>query len=216
MCERVAMASPSRTSAAHWWQRRSASSLVFLAVLSVLGLATMAVAGQVVDVLPEVAKDQLGEDQWTDPLGVELMSGFQVVHIPDCAAGSVTRIALWDAESKPYWEVAGPPTPMASFFVGAAPKGFLEVVKYREPPRGGVLRLVVFRRVGGVAGIRYKTSQLRSKRVVSGRNLRTYTVDGFQKSEVCGGTPADTRIDSETPTETDPPVDLITTTTLPG
>lgn len=210
------MPSPTSTRAAHWWQRRPASSLVFLAVLAVLGLATVAVAGQVADVLPEVAKDQLGEDQWTDPVGVELVSGFQVVHIPDCAAGAVTRIALWDAKSKPYWEVAGPPTPMTSFFVGVAPTGFLEVVKFREPPTGAVLRLVVFRRVGGVAGIRYKTSQLRTKRVVSGKKLTSYTVEGFQKSEVCGDSPADTRIETETPTETEPTVDLVTTTTLPA
>lgn len=215
MCERVGVPSPTSTPAEHWWQRRSPSLLVFLAVLAVLGVATVAVAGQVADVLPEVAKDQLGEDQWKDPLGVELVSEFQIAHIPDCAAGAVTRIALWDAESEPYWEVTGPPTPMTSFAVGAPPAGFTEVVKYREPPAGGVLRLVVFRRVGGAAGIRYKTSQLRSKRVVAGKALTAYTVEGFQKEEVCGDSPVDTGTGPDT-SVTDPALDPVTTTAVPG
>lgn len=204
------------TAAAPWWQRRSPSLLVFLAVLAVLGLATVAMASQVADVLPEVARDQLGEDKWTDPLGVELNSGFQVGRIPDCAAGAVTRIALWDAESEPYWEVTGPPIPMTAFFVGAVPTGFTEVVKYREPPSAAVVRLVVFRRIGGVAGIRYQASQLRSKFVVAGQPLTSYTIEGFQDEEVCGGSSGRSGTGIDTPSVTDPALDLVTTTTLPG
>ena len=164
------------------------SFLVFLAVVGVVGIATVAVGVQVADVLPEVGKDQLGQDVWTDPVGLEGAGGLAVAHIPDCAAGAVTRIALWDADSTPYWEVAGPATPLSSFFVGAAPAGFTVVTPYAEPPPGTVLRLVVFRKLGGVAGIRYKGSQLRENRVVSGNPLSRYTIAGYQTAKVCGET----------------------------
>ncbi len=164
------------------------SFLVFLAVVTAVGLATVVVGVQVADVLPEVGKDQLGQDVWTDPVGLESAGGVAVAHIPDCSAGAVTRIALWDANSNPYWEVAGPATPLSSFFVGAAPAGFTLVKPYTKPPPGAVLRLVVFRKVGGVAGIRYRESQLRKSRVVSGNPLARYTIAGYQDAKVCGET----------------------------
>ncbi len=176
---------------APWWQRRSPSLLVFVGLLAVLALSAIVLAGQVAEVLPEVPKDRLGVDSWTDPIGVERNSGLQIGRIPDCAAGSVTRIALWDEDSEPYWEVAGPPTPMTAFYVGVLPGGFTEVEPYREPPAGALVRLVVFRRVGGPAGIRYQASQLRTGYVMAGRPLVSYTVEGFQAEPVCGGAPAD-------------------------
>lgn len=189
---------------AAWWQRRSPSTLVFLGVFLVLAVATVVVARQVADVLPEVPKDQLGDDNWAEPLGVELNSGFQVGRLPDCAAGSVTRIALWDADSNPYWEVSGPATPMNAFYIGVLPGGFTEVEPYREPPPGELVRLVVFRKVGGAAGLRYRTSQLRTGFVMSGRPLTSYTVEGFQSEQLCG----------ETQTDGDDPGAV--STTLPG
>lgn len=185
------MPSPTSTPAPSWWHRRGPSLLVLTAFVAVLALVTVAMAGQVVDVLPEVAKDQLGEDRWEDPLGVERSGEFQIGHIPACAEGPITRIVLWDSESEPYWEVAAPvPTPLKAFIVGVTPGGFAEVVPYREPPIGRVLRLVAFRRVGGPVGIRYRTSQLRSGRLVSGAALTSYTVEGFQDEPVCSDSPA--------------------------
>ena len=169
-----------------WWQRRGPSVLVLVLVLGGMGIFTLAAAGRVAEVLPEVAKDQLGDDTWDNPLGLERAGSFQVAHIPDCAAGAITRIVLWDADSQPFWEVTGPPTPMMSFVVGVLPAGFTEVEPYRTPPPGTVLRLVVFPQVGGTAGIRYQVGQLRVGRVVSGKPLSRYTVSGFQAAQVCG------------------------------
>lgn len=219
MCERVGMA-PTTTGSTpgyrrHWWQRRGPSLFVLTVVLIVLGLTTMAVAGQVAKVLPEVGRDQLGEDRWDDPLGLELAGPFQIAHLPDCAAGAITRIVLWDAESNPYWEVVGAPKPLTTFAVGAPPEGFLELTPYREPPPGEVLRLVAFRRIGGATGIRYRTSQLKTERVVSGTALTAYTVEGFQVEPVCSDSPADTDEDLG-PLETTV-VDVgASTTTMPG
>lgn len=171
-----------------WWQGRTPSLVLLLVVVGGLGLATMAVGSQVFDVLPEVGKDQLGQDLWNDPIGLEDADGIAIAHIPDCASGAVTRIALWDADSKPYWEVAGLATPLTAFFVGVAPSGFTEIAPYVKPPPGTVLRLVVFRKVGGAAGIRYVQGQLRTNRVVSGNPLSRYTISGFQTAKVCGDT----------------------------
>ncbi len=179
------MASSSDAPALPWWHRRLPSFLVFVVVLMVVAGATAFVGRDVVKVLPEVPKDQLGQDLWTDPIGLESFSGLAVAHIPDCAAGAVTRIALWDANSKPYWEVTGVPTPLTTFVLGAPPKGFVVVTPYRKPPPRAVLRLVVFRKVGGVAGIRYQQADLRKSRVVSGNPLARYTVSGFQTAAVC-------------------------------
>jgi hypothetical protein len=166
--------------------------LVLALVLATMGLFTLAAADRVAEVLPEVPKDQLGDDTWKNPVGLEKSGAFQVAHIPDCAAGAVTRIVLWDADSEPFWEVTGPATPMTSFVVGVLPTGFTEVEPYRVPPPGTVLRLVVFPQMGGAAGIRYQANQLRVGRVVSGTPLSRYTVSGFQTAEVCGsGSDAD-------------------------
>ena len=182
--------SPSSTSPApstpHWWQRRGPSVLVLVVLLAGMGIFTLAAAARVADVLPDVPKDQLGDDTWDNPLGLEKAGAFELAHIPDCAAGAITRIVLWNADSEPYWEVTGPATPMTSFVVGVLPTGFTEVVPYRTPPAGTGLRLVVFPQVGGTAGIRYQAGQLRVGRVVSGTPLSRYTVSGFQTAEVCG------------------------------
>lgn len=170
----------------HWWQRRGPSVLVLVVLLAGMGIFTLSAAARVAEVLPEVPKDQLGDDTWDNPVGLEQAGAFQVAHIPDCAAGAITRIVLWDADSEPFWEVTGPPTPMTSFVVGVLPAGFTEVEPYREPPSGTVLRLVVFPQMGGAAGVRYQANQLRSGRVVSGTPLSRYTVSGFQTAEVCG------------------------------
>jgi hypothetical protein len=136
-------------------------------------------------VLPEVGKDRLGADNWTDPIGLELANGFHVGRVPDCAAGAFTRFVLWNADSEPYWEVVGPATPLNTFLVGVAPEGFTTLTPFEDPPRGEVLRLVAFRRDGGAVGIRYEASELREARVVSGNPLVPYTIDGFQDAEVC-------------------------------
>lgn len=208
------MPSPTSTPVPPWWQRRGPSLLVLTAFLVVLGVATAVVAGQVADVLPEVAKDQLGEDRWEDPLGVERSGDFQIGHIPICAEGPITRIVLWDSESEPYWEVAATvPTPLKAFIVGVTPGGFAEVVPYREPPAGRVLRLVAFRRVGGPVGIRYRAADLRNGRLVSGTSLTTYTVEGFQDEPVCSDSPATTEPEDLT---TEPASVPGGATTLPG
>lgn len=177
-----AIAPPAR----HWWERRGPSALVLVLILGFLGWATWSAAHRVADVLPEVPRDRLGDDTWGSPLGLEQAGNFELAHIPDCAAGSVTRIVLWDANSKPYWEVSGPATPMASFVVGVAPTGFEVGTEYREPPPGEVLRLVAFRKQGAPVGIRYKASQLRVGRVVAGNPLDRFTPQGFQTAAVCG------------------------------
>ena len=169
----------------HWWLRRGPSLLVFAVVLLVLVVSVVVVSRQLVDVIGEVPKDELGEDAWTDQLGIELFGGLQVAQVPQCAADPITRIALWDADSNPYWEVAGPPTPFTSFVIGAAPAGFSEVEPYRAPPEGELVRLVVFRRVGGVAGMRFREIDLVDGKVISGSPVRTYTREGFRKEKVC-------------------------------
>lgn len=169
-----------------WGEDRRTSILVFGGILAVLAVASLVLTWQVVDVLPSVGQDQLGDDNWDDPIGLQAPDGVPVAHIPDCAAGAVTRIVLWNADSEPYWEVVGRPTPMTNFFVGVTPEGFLPKVEYREPPRGEVLRLVVFREVGGTAGIRYRAVDLPDTRVVSGQPLTRFTIEGFKTADVCG------------------------------
>ena len=52
----------SRSDSRAWWQRRLPSVGVLVVVLAVTGLVTMAVARQVGEVLPDVGKDHLGDD----------------------------------------------------------------------------------------------------------------------------------------------------------
>ena len=169
-----------------WWQRRGPSALVFVLVLGVMAVASVALWSDVGAVLPDIGKDKQGDDPWNDPVGVEKVGNFHVVRIPDCAAAPVVRIALWDEASDPYWEVSGPPTPMDSFAIGATPEGFSELTPYEAPPADAVLRLVVFRKVKGVAGVRYQTSDLRSGYVASGQPISRYGVENFQTGDVCG------------------------------
>ena len=178
--------SPSSSPQLPWWQRRWPSLFVFCLVLGAMGVASMVLWRNVSDVLPDVGKDKQGEDPWTDPVGVEKVGGFQVVHIPDCAAAPVVRIELWDEQSEPYWEVSGPATPMASFAIGAVPEGFTVDTPYRQPPANAVLRLAVVRKVKGVAGVRFQTSDLRTGYVASGQPISRYLLEDFQTGSVCG------------------------------
>lgn len=168
-----------------WWQRKGPSGLVFALVLFALLAATAAALTDVAEVLPDVGKDQQGEDPWVDQLGVEKVGIFQIAHIPDCAAAPVVRIELWDEESRPYWQVKGPPTPMATFAVGATPEGWEVVEPYREPPAGAILRLVIVRSVKGVAGVRYLAEDLRTGLVVLGIPSSRFELDDFQTGEFC-------------------------------
>ncbi len=169
-----------------WWQRRWPSALVFALVVGVMAVASVALWSDVGDVLPDVGKDKQGEDPWNDPVGIEKVGELHIVRIPDCAAAPVVRIGLWDEASNPYWEVSGPPTPMEAFAVGVTPDGFTETKAYTAPPADAVLRLVVFRKVKGVAGLRYQTSDLRSGYVASGLPIGRYGVERFQTGDVCG------------------------------
>lgn len=168
-----------------WWQRRGPSGLVFAVVLVGLLAVTAVAMSDVAEVLPDIGKDQQGEDPWVDRLGVEKVGIFQVAHIPDCAAAPVVRIELWDEESEPYWQVKGPPTPMATFAVGATPEGWEVVEPYREPPADAVLRLLVVRSVKGVAGVRYQQADLRTGYVVLGVPSSRFTVEDFQTGGFC-------------------------------
>ena len=170
----------------HWWLRRGPSGLVLLVVLGLFGLAVVVLGGRVLEVLPSVGKDKAGEDPWTDPIGLESVRGFQVGHIPDCAAGAVSRIVLWDEDTNPYWSVSGPATPMTTFSVGATPEGFRLDTPYSKPPAGSTLRLVVFRRGRPPAGIRFERADLVENRVVAMDPLQRFTVSGFQDADVCG------------------------------
>lgn len=179
------MSQPTEDRRVHWWYRRGPSLLVFVVVLAVMAAVVVTMTRDVSEVIGEVPKDELGEDNWTDQLGVEAAGPLQVAQVPECAADPITRIALWDADSNPYWEVSGPPTPLTSFVIGAAPAGFTVVEPYRAPEESDLVRLVVFRRVGGVAGVRYRAIDLVDGKVISGSPIRTYTRDGFREEKVC-------------------------------
>ena len=185
--------------------------LVFVVIIAIVGGLTLRSAVQVSSALPDVGKDEQGDDPWTEPIGVEKVGDLVVAHIPDCAAGPVVRIALWDEASKPYWEVHGPPTPMATFVVGAAPKGFTVDTPLDAPKPGAVLRLVIIRKVKGAAGVRFQSTDLRSKRVASLLPIQRFTIDGFQTADVCGAKDkAKTKIGADTGVST------VTTTTVLG
>jgi hypothetical protein len=168
-----------------WWQRRTPSLVVLLLVLAAVAIAVVSLWGSVKEVMPEVGRDRLGEDPWDDPIGLENVDGFQIAHVPDCALAPITRIVLWDENSRAYWQVSGPPTPMTTFSVGATPDGFTVDKEYTAPPPGSVLRLVAFRTVGGAAGIRYRRADLVTNRVMSGSPLSRFTIAGYQTARVC-------------------------------
>lgn len=219
----VAVTAPESPTTEHWWHRRRPSTWVFLLVLGAIGVLAASTAKQVTSVLPEVAKDQLGEDRWAEPLGVEEDGEFTVGHVPDCAVGPITRIVLWDADSKAYWEVAGPAKPLTDFVVGVTPDGFLPVVPFEKPPSGAVLRLIVFRSIGGAAGIRYTGLDLKPNRVISGRPLTSYTLEGFRTALVCSTSAETSRPGAAgDPAATTVPGDLVapagtpTPTSVPG
>ncbi len=170
----------------HWWLRRGPSALVLIVVLALFGLTAFVLGRRTADILPEVGKDKAGEEPWTEPIGVESVRGFMVGHIPDCASGAVSKIVLWDENADPYWSVSGPATPMATFSVGATPEGFKVDTPLHKPPRGAVLRLVVFRRGQQPAGIRYSVADLVEDRVMGGDPLQRFTVSGWQTADVCG------------------------------
>ena len=168
-----------------WWQRRGPSILVFCGVLAVMGIASLVLWSKITEVVPDVGEDEQGVDPWEDPIGIEQIGEFQVAHIPDCAVAPVVRIELWDAESQPYWQVEGPPTPMGSFVVGVTPEGFTELTAYGDPPDTAVLRLVVVRKVKGVAGLRYMEDDVREGVVATGDPLVRYEREDFVTGSVC-------------------------------
>ena len=186
MCEPGPVSPVTTTPRAPWWQRRGPSFVVFCVLIVGMVLLSMILWRSISSVLPTVGKNRQGDDPWLDPIGVEKVGPFQVAHIPDCAAAPVVRIELWDEKSRPYWQVSGPPTPMASFAVGALPEGFTEDTPYRKPPAGSTMRLVVVRKVKGVAGVRYRNADLRTGYVATGVPIKRYPVDDFQTGSVCG------------------------------
>lgn len=193
------MSTRTPAAAAPWWQRRAPSLLILAVLLTGILVAVVVVGRDVSQVLPEVPKDQLGEDRWEAPLGIELGSMALMAYVPECAAGSITRIALWDQDSNPYWEVAGPPTPMTQFVIGLEPTGFTTVTPYRAPPRGAVLRLVAFRRVGGPLGLRYHERDLVKNRVMGGKPLSRFSIDGWKTAAVCSSGSKSDSTDLSTP-----------------
>jgi hypothetical protein len=162
--------------------------LIFVVVLAAIGGSVAYLARDVGKAIPEVGKDAQGDDPWNDPIGVELLNGFQIGHIPDCAAGPVVRIILMDPASRVYWQVSGPTVgvAMTTFVVGATPKGFQLDVPLRKPRSNAVLRLVVIRKVKGAAGVRYQASDLRKKRIAAMLPITRFTISGFQTADVCG------------------------------
>ena len=190
---------------------------MLVALLLVVGLVTAALADDVADVIPQVGKDDQGEDPWTDPVGVEKAGPYRLVHIPDCAQAPIEKIVLWDEDSRPYWEVEGPPASLATFVIGVTPPGFEVVVPFREPPPGVILRVGVVRSARGMAGVRYRESDLRTGFSVTGNPVVRYKTENFTKGGVCGedGTEGSGGVGtSSTTTPTSDP--SVSTTVAPG
>src|SRR4051794_37055820 len=134
-----------------WRERKVPSVLVFIVLLLVVALITVALAVRLKSSLSHVGRDRVGTDPWTNSIGVmKTKSGFLVAQVPECAQAPVERIALWDGNSKPLWEVAGPAVPMPAFVIGVAPPGFKTIHPYHQSPASTLLRLVVVRRLAGV------------------------------------------------------------------
>lgn len=171
-----------------WWRRPAPSLGVLALLLLVIAGLILIMGGRVGEAIPDVGRDDAGIDTWTDPLAVEEVQEDLVMGIiPDCAAGPVSRIVLWDAASEPLWEVAGTPRPVPQFFVGYPVEGFETLVEYREPADDETVRLVVFPRLGPPIGLRYRGADLAEGRVMSGSPLRTYSRDGWKSAGVCAG-----------------------------
>lgn len=171
-----------------WWERRSGAMGLFVLALVVLALLAALLGGRVSGVLSDVGRDEGGTDPWSDSLGVEpVAGGYLVAHVPDCGTAPIVRIALWDQDSQPLWEVTGPPTALASFFVGSAPKGFHVVTPYEKPSNGETVRLVIERQIAGVAGVRYANVDLGKGHVSTYYEgaYHTYSHAGFQSADVC-------------------------------
>jgi hypothetical protein len=209
---------------APWYRQAKWSTVTLVAVIVVLSGGGALLARSVSNALPVVGRDKLGEDPWVDPIGVEKAGPFEVAHVPDCAAGLIVRIVLWDNESNPYWQVSGPPTAMPTFVVGVTPPGWTVDVPFTAPRRGAVVRLVIIRTVKGAAGVRYTSTNVVSKRVVSMLPLSRFTIAGYQTADVCGtggkakkaGDAGTTTVPSDVNTGTLPTGDAGTTTPPPS
>lgn len=185
-----------------WWRRPGPSLLVLLGVVVVVAAAVVSIGGRVADTLPEVGRDDTGSDTWRAPLAVQELNEEVVLGVvPDCAAGPITRIVLWDPESEPYWEVSGPARPVQDFFVGFPIEGFSTDVEFRRPPDDELVRLIVFRRVGSPAGVRFRYSDIANGRLMGGSPLRSYTRDGWLSEAECTG-PGGGTGDSDAPEPT--------------
>ena len=121
-----------------------------------------------------------------------MKGGVLVGRAPDCAAAPVTRITIWDQDSKPIWDVTGPPTALPAFIVGAAPNGFRVVTPYEKPADDAVVRLIVNRQRLGVAGVRYAADDLGRGKVTTYYEgaYHTFSRSGFQGADVCKRRPA--------------------------
>lgn len=200
-----------------WYQRRGPSVLVLAVLLLVVGLVTAALADDVADVLPQIGKDEQGEEPWSDPVAVEKAGPYRIIHVPDCALAPIDKVVLWDEDSKPYWEVQGPAASLSTFVIGATPPGFDVVVPFEEPPPGVILRIGVFRTTGSAAGTRYRESDLRTGYAAGGDPVVRYKRESFTKGDVCGEDGGEDPAGGATTSSSMPTSDpLVTTTTISG
>ena len=180
-----------------WWQTRSGSIGALLGTLVVVALLAVVLADRVGGALSDVGRDEDGTDPWTDPVGLEPVAGGLLVgRLPDCAAAPVTRITVWDQDSTPIWDVAGPPTALPAFILGVPPPGFDELTPYDEPDETALVRLVVNRQLVGVAGARYAFDDLGREKVTTYYEgaYHTFSRSGFQGADVCRGRDGSTNL----------------------
>jgi hypothetical protein len=171
-----------------WWQTRSGSVGALVLALVVVGLLAALLAARVSGALSDVGRDADGTDPWIDPIGLEpVKGGFLVGRVPDCASAPITRITVWDQDSKPIWDVTGPPTALPAFIVGVAPNGFRVVTPYEKPADDTLVRLIVNRQLLGVAGVRYAADDLGRGKVTTYYEgaYHTFSRSGFQGAAVC-------------------------------